>query len=1088
MKKKSFLWLHKIILNEKLRIVPGIIFFFFLCTSQSFASDNSSGKSISSNNTKDIILEKVLDQTQTITGRVLSTDGEPIPGVTVVVLGTTNGTITSGDGTYSLSNIPNGASLQFSFVGMVSQKVVVTNQTTINITLLEDAIGLEEVVVTALGIERSSKSLGYATSQVESDELTVNRTPNLMNALTGKMAGVDISAMGAGPGSSSKIRIRGQSSMGGNNTPLIVVNGVPIDNTNFGARGGDGSIGVPGGGMQADGGDGLLSINPDDVESMTVLKGAAASALYGSRAKDGVIMITTKKKGTSQGIGVTYNLNYSNNTPLDYSDPQQLYGQGEHGVRPTTPYPTSGQWSFGEKIQPGMTYSLYDLDNVPYVAQGGRIDAFYRNGQDLTNTITLSTNNDNGGIHLSFSNMSTDGVTPNNSFDKNSVNLGYTYSLTDKLSFQGAINYSNEKNTNPPAIGDQDNTMTTALYNLANTIPLDIFKEYAYDENGDEIVWSRFRNRTNPYFSLDKQFHNIERDRIYGNIAVKYDLLDWLFVQGRFGQDYWSRDEDVNNFPTGKASVGAAPTGFVNGTYTQNVRRFRETNADFLLSANKTFGVFGVNVQAGANQMYRKSLSNTVQATDFVVRDLYTVGNARSTSPTFGFSERKVNSVYAAAEVSYNDLLYLNGTVRNDWFSTLSPANRSILYPSISASYVFSQSFSNRPEWLTFGKFRAAYAEVGSDTDVSPYSNALYYGVNSNLFPNPSGALQPLGGSSGNSVPNANLKPMRIKESELGLEMRMFQSRVGFELSVYNKITIDQIIGAQISSASGFGDTRINTGKSESKGVELMVNFIPISKGDFVWDFTFAGSYNKTKVLKLETDKSGENIQMAGSLFNGSMKQVVGMEMGQVTGYGFKRIDGQIVHNAAGIPMRTDEEIYWGSALPNWIGGFTNTFHYKELSFSFLIDFKLGGVMNSGTNFNMVRHGIHQMSVPIRDAGGVGIGVNQAGEINTVVADVQSYWEVIRSQSLIEPIIYNSGYWKLRQVTLGYNFSKYLSSTSIVKGVSLSLTANNVLLLKKWVDNIDPDSFGFANDNFVGLESAGVPTTRNLGFNLNVKF
>ena len=1071
MKKNLFNGIKFVSLNKKLKMVPGIIFLFFICSVQTLAS-----------------VDKLADQQKTISGKVVNTGGEPIPGVTVAVVGTTNGTVTGDDGTYTLTNISDGAVLQFSFVGMQTHQEVVSNQSTINVTLMEDAIGLDEVVVTALGIERSSKSLGYATSQVESDEITISRTPNLMNALTGKMAGVDISAMGAGPGSSSKIRIRGQSSMGGNNSPLIVVNGVPIDNTNFGARGGDGSVEVPGGGMQADGGDGLLSINPDDVESMTVLKGAAASALYGSRAKDGVIMITTKKKGDAQGIGVTYNLNYSNNIPLDYSDPQQIYGQGEHGVRPTTPYPTSGQWSFGEKIQPGMTYSLYDLDNVPYVAQGKRLEEFYRNGQDITNTITLATNNENGGMHLSFSNMSTDGVTPNNSFKKNSVNLGYTYNLTDKLSFQGAMNYSNEKNSNPPAIGDQDNTMTTALYNLANTIPLDIFKEYAYDENGDEIVWSRFRNRTNPYFSLDKQFHNIERDRIFGNIAIKYDIFDWLFVQGRYGMDYWSRDEDLNNLPTGKASLGAAPTGFVNGRYTQNVRRFRETNADFLISATKTFDKFGVNVQAGGNQMYRMSKNNNVEANDFVVRDLYTVENARSAAPTFGFSERQVNSLYAAAEVSYNDLLYLNGTVRNDWFSTLSPANRSILYPSVSASYVFSESFSDAPEWLTFGKVRAAYAEVGSDTDVSPYSDVLYYGVNSNLFPNPSGALQPLGGANGNTLPNANLKPMRIKETELGLEMRMFQNRVGFELSVYNKLTIDQIISAQISTASGFDDTRINTGKSESKGIELMVNFIPVSTGDFVWDFTFAGSYNKTKVLKLETDTPGENIQMAGSLFNGEMKQVVGMELGQVTGYGFKKIDGQIVHNAAGIPIRTDEEIYWGSALPNWIGGFTNTFHYKEFSLSFLIDFKLGGVMNSGTNFNMVRHGIHKMSVPIREAGGVGVGVNEAGEINTVVADVQSYWEVIRSRSLIEPIIYNSGYWKLRQVILGYNFSKYLSSTSVVKGLSLSLTANNVLMLKKWVDNIDPDSFGFANDNFVGLESAGVPTTRNLGFNLNVKF
>jgi TonB-linked SusC/RagA family outer membrane protein len=672
-------------------------------------------------------------QQLTVTGKITDTGGQPLPGVSVVVKGTVQGTVSNADGNYSLANVPNGATLNFSFVGMLSQEVAVGNQTSIDITMTEEAIGLDEVVVTALGIQKSSKSLGYATSKVTSEQLTVNRTPNLMNALSGKIAGVSISSLGTGPNGTSKIRIRGQSSISGQNNPLIVVNGVPIDNTNFGTNpnnaGSDSSVGVRGGGITSDGGDGLASINPDDIENMTILKGAAASALYGSRAKDGVIMITTKTKGTHKGIGVTYNINYTNEAPIDYTDYQYEYGQGEQGKRPTSKDPTSGQWSFGEKFQPGMTQILYDNLTVPYEPQRGIINKFFQNGYNVTNTISLSSNGDNGGMNLSLANMTSQGIIPNNSFKRNTINLGFSYNLTKKLSFQGIINYSNENNENPPNVGNQDNTIPTALYSMANSMPLDVLKANAHDAAGNEYAYSRFRNRTNPYFTLSDQFDKIIRDRIFGNIAAKYDFTNWLSLQGRVGQDYWSRDQEYNNFPTGQASLGPAPAGFVNGVYTQEARRFRELNADFLLSATKEFGDFGVNVNLGGNHMKRRSDLNSVQATDFVVRGLYTVQNGRSKDPFYSLSERSVNSLYGAAEVSFKNLLYLNGTVRNDWFSTLSPENRSILYPSVSASYVFSESLKTL-EWLDFAKFRVAYAEVGSDTDVPPYADVLFYGVN----------------------------------------------------------------------------------------------------------------------------------------------------------------------------------------------------------------------------------------------------------------------------------------------------------------------------------------------------------------------
>ena len=1023
----------------------------------------------------------------TIRGTVTDEKGNGFPGVNILVKGTSQGTVTNTSGGYSVE-VPDGnAVLVFSFVGYLTKEVPVQNQSVIDVMMALDESNLEEIVVTALGVEKSAKSLGYATARVKTDELTINRTPNLMNALQGKIAGVNISSLGTGPGGTSKIRIRGQSSISGQNNPLIVINGVPIDNTNFGTNPGnnasDNSIGVRGGGVTSDGGDGLSSINPDDVESMTVLKGAAAAALYGSRAKDGVIMINTKTKGDRQGIGVTYNLNYTNETPLDFTDYQYEYGQGEQGVRPTTPNPTSGQWSFGEKFQPGMTQVLFNGVTVPYQPVRNHIRDFFRNGQNVTNSISLASASDKGGFNLSFSDLTSRGIVPNNSYNRKTINLGFGYDLTSKLSFRGNFNYSNEKNTNPPNIGQQDNTIPVALYNLANSMPLNVMDENKYDANGDEAVYSRFRNRTNPYFTLAEQFNNIIRDRIFGNVAVKYNFTPWLNLQGRVGQDYWSRDQEYNNFPTGQASRAPAPAGFVNGVYTQESRRFREINADFLLSGNKTFGDIGVNASFGGNHMYRRSDVNSVQVTDFVVRDLYTVQNGRAKDPIYDLSERAVNSLYGSAEFSYKNRFFLTGTLRNDWFSTLSAANRSILYPSVASSWVFKDN-TGESSWLNFGKLRVAYAEVGSDSDVAPYSNVLFYGINNNLFAN-----QPVGGPIGTSLPNPDLRPMRVAETEVGFELTMLQGRINLDVAGYHKITTDQIVRAQISDASGFVTTSINSGKSQNQGVEMLLTLVPVETGNFTWEATLNGTYNKTKVLSLLTDTPGERITVGTHVFNGELRQIVGEEMAQVAGFGFRRDDqGRIIYGANGIPLRTPDLINFGSALPKWFGGINNSFKYKGIMMSFLIDFKLGNVMLSGTNFNAIRHGLHKMTLQGREGGVVGEGVNQAGEPNTVAAPVQSYWEVVRSQALIEPAVFDGGYWKLRQITLGYDFTKHLSENSPIQGLRLNLVANNVLMIQKWVDNIDPESFGYSSDNLVGMESTGLPTTRGLGFNLNVKF
>ncbi|MEZ0485214.1 SusC/RagA family TonB-linked outer membrane protein [Fibrella aquatica] len=1046
-------------------------------------------------------------QDRRVSGKVISSkDQQGIPGISVLVRNTQLGTTTDAEGNFALSVGPN-ATLVFSAIGFTGSSVAVGNQTQLTVTLQEADQNLNEIVVTALGIKREAKSLGYATAIVNPEQITTNRTVNFVNALQGKIAGVNITSLGTGAAGTAKIRIRGQSSFSGQNNPLIVINGVPVDNTNFGQNngntGGDNSIGNRDRNY-SDGGDGLSSINPDDIEGMTVLKGGTAAALYGSRAKDGAILITTKTRGSGSGIGVVYNTNFTTDQPLDFTDYQYEYGQGEYGVRPTTANPTSGVWSFGEKFTPGATQVLFGGLTLPYQPVRNRISTFYRTGSTWTNSVSLSSGNEKGGFNLSLSNLDNKGITPNNSFNRRTVNLGFSYNLSPKLSITGTLNYSNENNKNPPQIAQQDNSTPTTVYTLANSLPLDVLEANQINPTtGNEFVYSRFMNRTNPYYVMNYKFENIVRDRLLGNITAKYNLTDWLYVQGRIGQDFWARDQEYN-FPTGQASLAAAPAGFVNGAFVQEARRFREINSDFLIGANRKFGKIGVNINAGGNQLYRRSDLNSVQATDFVVRGLYIPQNGRVKDPIYGLSERKVNSLYGAAEVSYNDFLYLNITARNDWFSTLAPANRSILYPSVTGSFVFSQAFDKMPSWLNFGKIRAAYAEVGSDGDVAPYSNNLFYAVSANLFPNPSGAGQPVGFITSNTVPSATLKPSRTAEAEVGLELKMFNNRVGLDLTYYNKVTSDQIVSAQSSDASGYTNTLINSGESRNRGIEMLLNLAPVRTRNFTWDITLNGSYNDTKLLRLLTDDDGsperdynkdklpEQIVVGNGVFVGDLRQVVGQPLGQLYTFGYQRnAAGQIVHGGDGLPLRTASPISFGSALPKYVGGINNAFSYKGVTVSVLIDFKLGGKMMSGTNLNLFRHGLQKETLVGRgdaDNKMVGAGVNERGEPNTVRAFVQDYYSVGRSRSLGEQVIYDAGFWKLRQITIGYDFTKHLPQNLFIKGVRLNAVANNVAILKKWVPNIDPEQFGFSSDNLVGLEATGIPTSRSIGFNLNVKF
>ncbi len=1022
-------------------------------------------------------------QERSVTGQV-TFNGDPAIGATVLVQGTASGTVTDIDGNYQITVPGNDAILVFSYTGYRTENVAVGDQSVINVTMTEDIADLGEVVVTALGIRKEAKSLGYATATVGGEKIATNRTVNFMNAVQGKVPGLNISSLGTGPAGTSKIRIRGQSSFSGQNSPLIVVNGVPIDNSTFGSTQGnlsaDNSLST---GSVSDGGDGLSSINPDDIETMTVLKGAAASALYGSRAKDGVIMITTKGGG-SEGLAVEFNSNYTFDTPLDFTDFQYEYGQGEGGMRPTAPNPTSGVWSFGEKFQPGMTQILFDGVEAPYEPVRDRIKKFYRTGQTFTNTLSISSGGQNGNIRVSLSNLNNDGITPNNTFVKRGVNVKFTQNLSNKFSVTGSVNYANDKSDNLPTVATQDLSTPTVIYSLANSMPFDLLESEAEDEFGNERIYSRFRNRTNPYFVLKNHFNNVDRDRIFGNVALRYNFTDWLYAQVRVGQDYSTRYQENNVRPTGAAAEGTPPAGFVNGDYRQDVSRIREINMDFIIGADRQFGDFGLNLTFGGNQMYRGIQRHIQSASDFVVRDLYTLANARAVSNTYDFSRRKVNSLYGAAEVSYKSFLYVNATLRNDWFSTLASDLRSISYPSLTGSFVFTEAFDGLPDWMDFGKLRIGYAEVGSDTDVGPYSNNLFYGTNAQLYFGKS-----VGFISGDRIPSFTLSPMRVKEIEFGLETKLFRNRVGFEISYYDKITEDQILQKLVSNTSAFDSELENVGRSKNTGVEILLNLNPVQSANFNWDFSFNAAYNTSEVLDL-----GEGVTelvLSQGEVRGQLWHVLGQPLAQLYGFAYLRDanGNQVFSSSSGNFLTTEQRVALGNAIPKWVGGIFNSFDYKGVQLSFLIDFKLGHDLFSTTNFNAWRHGLHKGTLEGREDGFIiGDGVNEDGSPNTTPIDIDSYYGRIRGANLMEEFTYNAGFWKLRQVSLGYDFTKHLRSVEFIRGLKLDIVANNVLILKKWTPNIDPEQSSFASDNLSGIEDPALPPTRSIGFNLNVKF
>jgi TonB-linked SusC/RagA family outer membrane protein len=1004
-----------------------------------------------------------------VTGKITNSKGSSLGGVSVTVKGTNIGTSTNERGTYSI-DAPGNGTLVFSYVGFITQEVAINNRSVVNVVLQEGSQALSEVVVTALGIKRQARSLGYATGTINTDQITIERTTNVGNSLEGKVPGLNVSAPTTGPGGSSKIRIRGQSSFGPYNSPLIIVDGVPMDNSSLGATSGNGANPNQ---FSSDAGDGLQSISPDNIGSMTVLKGAAAAALYGFRAKDGAIIITTKTGSNIKGIGVEVNSNTQISRALDYTDYQYEYGQGENGLRPTTvgEAQSSGVWSFGERFDGALT-PQFDGTMKPYLPHDNRIRDFYRTAFTAANSVALSGGSEKGNFRLSFTNTDAENIIPNSSYHKKILNIGINYNFTSKLSLFLNANYSNEYNKNPPQIAFERMTIPTTLATMANSIDVRWMKDSYELPDGSEVPLARFTGRNNVYWIANKHFENVRKDRLFGNAALRYQFTDWLYAQGRISQDHYSRPTDFNR-PSGSRDLNPVPVGF-NGAYYQDVSTFRELNLDFLVGGKHSFGEFGVDLTVGGNQMQQIKDRLGTYATNFYVKDLYTIGNGQILAPSYVYSQKKVNSLYGMLELSYKNFLYLNATARNDWFSTLNPKSNNYLYPSVSSSFVFSDALDTKPSWLTFGKLRVAYAEVGGDTD--PYSNSLYYGISTNQ-------LNGLGiGSISTSVsPNPNLRPLKVKETEVGLDLRTFDSRVNLDISFYRKNTIDEILNVAISQSSGYNQTKVNIGKLRNKGVEALLTLIPVQGKLFTWQTNFNVAYNESEVLELAGGQ--KSFIIAAGYWMGQVSHELGKPLASVQAFDYKRNEKGQILSSGGKPLLGNIKTY-GSGMPKWTGGWMNTFNYKGFRVFTQVDFKAGYVLLSNTNFNGTREGLLKQTLPGREGGVVMDGYNIDGTKNTTAVPAEEYYSSLRG--LGEPFIYKGDFVRWRTLSIGYDLGRIVKK-DIFKGLYVSVFANNVLMIKKYLDNLDPEATFATDDNFQGLEVNTLPTVRSFGINLNVK-
>ena len=1037
----------------------------------------------------------------TITGSVVTQkEGDPVVGATIQVVGTQQGTVTDTDGRFTIS-VPANAQLQVSYIGYATQTVRARNGMTI--ALEADEALLDEVVVTALGIKRSAKAIGYSATAVNGDEIAKARTNDIMTGIAGKVAGVSISSTSSDPGASNAVIIRGISSLSGNNQPLYVIDGVPmVNNAVFSSNGLDNGF---------DFGNGAGAVNPDDVESMTVLKGAAATALYGSRAANGVILITTKS-GVKQtkGIGIEYNGGLQWESVLRLPQQQNEFGQGWYGNKT---YDENGSWGpkfDGSMLRYGQVYN-YTQNVKSYVAIPSNNKDFFDTGFRYSNGVSFNGATEASTFYLSLSQIHEDGIIPTNadSYRKYTFSGRASHKIKD-VTLGMSVNYAWNSN-DFVTTGQKTSSMYNAIMQNPRDIAITDFKDLDNPFSSPGYYYTPY-GVTNPYYILENYLNNYEASRFYGKLQLDYDFLKYFRLTYRFGLDIQTGHHNTGQPNLEKlfadTPVGPDLTGETGGTSQQTTRQ-REINHDLMVTFDKDLiDELHLNAVAGFNGNERKYSYLYAAVDNLTIPTWYNLSNSSEIPSTTEYlSKRRLVGIYAQAELAWRNMLYLTLTARNDWSSTLPEGNRSFFYPGITASWIFSELFNDDlKNTISFGKLRAAWGKTGNDASV--YMTNLVFaqagastsGWGSSSFPfNKTGTNA---FSKGNVLGSNDLSPEMSTEFEVGLNMAFLQNRLSFDFSYYNRETDKQIFSLNMDPASGYTAMNTNLGKVRNQGIELLVNVTPVKTRDFQWDLNWNFTKNKNKVLKLPEELGGE-AQIYGFTGGTGLYAIEGEELGIFKAYTTKTDpEGHIIVNSNGIPVASDDVVKIGSMNHKYEMGFGTTLRYKGISLAVNFDYRKGGLMYSRTKDIQYFTG-NAMQTAYNDRNPWII----PNTVQTVVDDNGNVTGYVENTTPLNPTqIYN--YWnnggderdaaflvdktylKLRSVVLSWDLPKQWLAKTFLTGVSVSFFGNNLFL---WTPKsntfIDPETTSFGNDlegNFG--EYSTNPSSRKFGFNLNVKF
>lgn len=1023
-------------------------------------------------------------------GRVVDTGNDPIIGASVMVKNAKEGTVTNMEGKFSL-NVAPSATLVVSYIGFVTQEVKAdTQKGEMTITLKEDTKRLGEVVVTALGIKRDRKALGYSLGEVSGKELQKAKEPNVINSLAGKVAGLTVSQTATGPSGSTRVILRGSTELTGNNQPLYVIDGVPMDNTNFDSSDQWGGYDL---------GDGISSINPDDIENISVLKGPAASALYGSRASHGVILITTKKADAKKDFSVELNSTTTIEKQLTkWDDVQYEFGQGADGKISLTDDRFSSNRNWGPRIDPGLMMTYFDGVARPYVIIKDNIDGFFRTGVNTTNSLIVNKKAGKTGVRITYTDMRDKDLIPKTHMARNTLNLRTNTTITKFLDLDFKVTYTHEGVKNRPAVADHRANIAKNLMTLSTTFDQAWLKEHYEDENGEYYNWNDGDvYNINPYWVLHKMTNRSWKDNYKGSAVIRYRPLKQLTLQATAGTD-------INYFTFEEFAYPTSP-GRERGMLSTKDYKNRMYTAELLAIYKGKFKKWDYGATLGGSLYKTDNKTQVVTAQNMIMRDAKTLQSFTEKTIREEIYRRQINSVYGSMNFAYDNFAFLDMTLRGDCSSTLPVNNNVYWYPSVSGSLLFSELLHVDKNILPYGKVRASWAKVGNDT--SPYMLRPTYEMALNSF-----GQYPMASISGDVIPNKNLKPTMTNSIELGFELKFLKNRLGLDFTYYNQNSKDQILRMNTSYASGYRYQLINAGDIENRGVEVVLNTRPIEMKDFSWDLNvnFAKNSNKVKELANGVDE----FELASARWLGvKVVAKVGENYGCIMGKDFLRNDNGdiIIDGKTGLPKMTHDLKVLGNATWDWTGGLTTNVRYKNFSMGAIFDVKVGADLYSMSARSAYSTGKHKETLEGRDAwyeseekrlaagvtskdwhptgGYVAKGVIEQPDgtfkPNDIFVSPQEYWTYVTTQTA-RPFIYDNTYVKLRELTLSYAFPRRLLG-KVVNALSVSFVARNLFNLYKNVPNIDPDS-NYNNSTGMGLEFGSLPSRRSFGLNVNLKF